>query len=456
MSVTNQKPKNERWWDDEDFQDRLASLLIKDPLVLKNCAHVLSPEDFRPLTGMYNGRERWIVVERALEHYEKYHEPLGNLLRSDVLEYASNIHLAANQVVALKEYIDTLNKVKTASPDAVVEKVVRFKSQIMKAAALQEMHDLQLTGNLTDEKWKELTDSGMKAVNGNTNGTISYKDTVEDRIARRKLDAKSARAPWSFIDPLDSMVTLAGRQQLGLVVAPYKRGKSLFLLWLANAYVLQKLNVLYITLEDPRSVVEDRLDAIITNVPIKALNAYPSTIKKRFARFKKMLKTNIEIYDGTEGGVTIAKVEQLILSKRDEGFMPDALMIDYDEEIEPSRKFKDKRFELDDVYRGLRRLTSKYNLIGWTAAQTQRETRNMKILSGDKVAEDIGKMKKVTVALTLGKGDWTDNSYYIWVAAHKNDKMEIGCEIVPDLDRMLIYDREATRREMKAHLDPNV
>ena len=57
-----------------------------------------------------------------------------------------------------------------------------------------------------------------------------------------------------------------------------------------------------------------------------------------------------------------------------------------------SQRYKEKRFETDDVYRGLRALNAKYNTIGWTAAQTQRDTRQLKILSGDKVAEDIGKI----------------------------------------------------------------
>ena len=75
----------------------------------------------------------------------------------------------------------------------------------------------------------------------------------------------------------------------------------------------------------------------------------------------------------------------------------------------------------------------------------------MKILSGDKVAEDIGKMRKVTCGLSLGKGEWTEDSIYLWVAASKVDRMDVGCEIVSDMRRMLIFDREATRKAMKEH-----
>ncbi|MEN6603116.1 MAG: hypothetical protein ABFD86_11940 [Bryobacteraceae bacterium] len=62
------------------MQDRLVALLLTDATTLKACAPLLDPEDFRPLQSSRNGRARWITAERALEHYEKYHEPLGKLV----------------------------------------------------------------------------------------------------------------------------------------------------------------------------------------------------------------------------------------------------------------------------------------------------------------------------------------------------------------------------------------
>lgn len=280
---------------------------------------------------------------------------------------------------------------------------------------------------------------------------VNYTETLDDRNKRRQLK-KNKSVPWTLIEPLDSIVSTIGPKQLGLVLAPWKRGKSLFLLWLAVAYALQGIKVLHVTLEDPLSDVEDRLDAITTHIPIKMLEERPLTTKRRFQRFRAAARGMIRIIDGTEGGVTIAALEQMIHTQREDGFLPGALLVDYDEEIEPERRQREKRYETDEIYRGLRqRIAAAHNMITWTAAQTQRDTRKLKILSGDKIAEDIGKMKKVTCGISLGKGEWTEDSYYLWVAAHKHDRMEIGCEVVPDLKRMLIYDDVATRREMKEH-----
>src|SRR5205085_4554937 len=381
MKIQNKTNDSERWWDNDDFQDHLTALLIYDQTSLRACAPLLTVNDFRPLRPSFHGRERWIVAERALEHYQKYKEPLGNLLRSDTLEYAEQIGMGASHVAKLKDYIEFIGKLKSESPGAITEKVVRYKTERFKAAGIQELIDAQNAGTLTDERWLEIS---QRALTGSSqrSETINYLATLDDRIARRR--TLKEPAPWTFIDPLDSMVRCVGPKQLGLVIAPYKRGKSLFLLWLAAAYALQRLNVLYFTLEDPRSIVEDRLDALVTHLPVKMLGDLPKTLTKRFNRFKGMIKTKIEIYDGTAESITVSSIENTLLACRERGFLVDCILIDYDEEIVASQGYKDKRYESDEIYRNLRQMASKYNLVMWTAAQTQRNTRHLKILSGDR------------------------------------------------------------------------
>jgi hypothetical protein len=271
--------QSESWWDEEEFQDRLVALLIHDPITLKSCGALLDPNDFKPIRGMRDGRSRWITAERALEHFQKHHEPLGKLARADITEYATNLNLGAGQIGELKTYLFRLADLKPTAPDALVEKVIRYKSQRLKAAAIQELVDLQTTNQLTDEKWHEVSQKALTAVSSET-ATTDYLNTMGNRAERRAQEQRRARVPWTFIDPLDSLIHTVGRRQLGLILAPYKRGKSSFLLWLAAAYVLQRLNVLVVTLEDTRSLVEDRLDSIITRVPLKSLGGYPQTTQR--------------------------------------------------------------------------------------------------------------------------------------------------------------------------------
>ena len=444
---------SESFFQNEPFQDRLAALLCRDIRSLKECAPLLSAQDFRPVKGMRQGRQRWIVVERALRHFSKHHEPIGTLLLADILEHAESINLGARTVEELKQYCTAIQDMELTSPDAVTSKVVRFKRDKLRATALQEMVEAQAAGMLTDAKWLEIHSRVMN--HRSDTETYDYLERASDRIDYRRQGSNVSRVPWTFIDPLDNLVRCVGRGELGLVIAPLKRGKSLMMLWLAVAYVVQGLNVLFLTLEDPRHLVEDRLDSIVTSVPIKSLANDVTDFKSRFTQFRGRTDEKLKIFDGTGGGITMDRIDQIIMRERDHGFETDAVIIDYDDEIAPSTKQKDRRMEFADIYRDLCHLVARHHIIGWTASQTQRGTEGIKILSSDRVAEDISKIRKASMTVSMGKGDadWGNDSIYLWVAAHKFDMQHIGCHIVPDLDRMLIYDREATEREQRRHRD---
>jgi hypothetical protein len=441
-------PPGKTFFDDGAFQDSLVSLLVYDAMALRQVGHLLDPDDFKPLPGMAWGRPRWIAAERALEHYRAHHVPIARLIRSDCVDYVDGIGLGDRAKAEVVEYLDRLKKLKVTAPDAITGKVVRFKHEKLKASTLSEMVQLQAGGQLTDEKWREMADRIGRSMNGLD--PVDYFAGIEARLERRaKHD--SYRCPSFFIDPLDELIRGIGPGHLGVVMAPLGRGKSLFLSWLATAYTLQRLNVLYVLLEDTLADMEDRLDAAISAVPIHKLRERPKTVRRRFARYRRLLRTKLKIIDGTEGGMTMARIEQALMRERDQGFRTDALIVDYDDEIVPATRHKERRMEFADVYRDLRQLAGRHGIIVWTAAQTQRGTEEKKILSERTVAEDISKLRKATLALSLGQGEWGPESIYLYVPKHRLDHKYVGCHIVPDLDRMVIYDREKTKRATLMH-----
>jgi hypothetical protein len=440
------------FFDDEDFQDSLASLLCKDPLTLRECASLLTGDDFQPVRGMRNGRPRWIIAGRALEHFHKHHEPIGRLLIADLTDYAHQIGMGDAQFIELRDYAAKLAILRLTAPSAIVSKVVRFKRERLKATALTEMTTLQSTGMLTDEKWREISRKALAETNGNGKHAIDYLATMDNRIERRRQRSIVNRTPWTYIWPLDDMVTCIGRGELGLILAPFKRGKSLFLLWLGVALSLQRYNVLHITLEDPLEVVEDRLDAITTKVPIKALRDDPVSVAQRFKRHLAFVNAKFRIKDMCDTGATIQMIDEVLEEERDAGFIADALIIDYDKKITPVKRHDRSHEAYIEIYTDLKRLLARRNLIGWTAAQTQRDTEHLKIISGDRAGDAIAKLQEVTMAIGVGKGDWGPDGLYLHIAAHKNDRKLIGCNIVPDLERMLIYSHDLTQKAERENL----
>lgn len=430
------------YFEDEAFQDRLLWALVKDSVSLQQAAPLLEAEDFKPLRGMRWGRPRWIVAGRVLEYFQKYQRPVGKLLRSDILEYANGLRLGDRQTAELEQYITHIRKQPLHGFEAVVDKVVRFKQEKLQAHILDEMVEAQAAGALDAEKWSEYS---AKVTGLRVQGpTISdYFGTLEDRIDFRARNVSSSALPAFFIDPFDLVTTGIRAGHLGMVLAPTGRGKSLFLLWLAMAYSFQGLNVHYFTLEDGKEETESRLDAAMTGIPAGELTGMPKKLRNRLRRRWARTPGFLHVIDGTETGVSVPDIDNLLHQEAQRGHISDVVLVDYDEEVRPVRKHKERRFEFDEIYRALRRLAKKRNKIFWTAAQTTRGVQDLKIFTDKDVAEDAGKIRKVACCVGIGKGEWPD-SLYLHIVKHKFNRPFVGCNIVPDLDCNLLYDREAT------------
>jgi Protein of unknown function (DUF3987) len=156
--------QSNRCFDDEDFLDQLVRLLVHDREASEQCAALgLDANDLKPLDGMKRGRPRWVVGDVALEHFKKHGEPQGALARAEVLTYAENLGMGSAQVNELKNYVEFLSNLKPVAPDSILESVLSYKSQHLKAAAIQELVELQSTGRLTDEKWHAISEKALAA-----------------------------------------------------------------------------------------------------------------------------------------------------------------------------------------------------------------------------------------------------------------------------------------------------
>lgn len=438
------------WFEDDGFLDALVGLILRDRTFLRQYGGILEADDFKARTEATHSADRWIIASKALDHWTKYREPAGRLIIPELKHYSKIARLNEKKALKLvklaRGYVAS-----SAAPAPIADKVREFKQQVLKANALDQILELQTAGMLDDEKWSKLTHGAILDVQDGTQ-TVDYFNTLQDRQLRR-MRGQSVRYPFLLIEPFDMMVRAIARGHLGLVMAPWKGRKSLFLLWIALAYCRQGLRVLHYTLEDPLEDVEDRLDAMITEVPIKLLVDKSVVVQKRFPRFKRFVQANLKLHDFTSGGLSIAQIQADIDRYRENKFYPDAVIIDYDDEIMPSKRNKERRFEFAEIYRDMRRLAAHNDILVWSAAQTTRDSEGKKIITGSDLAEDVSKARKVSLAIGIGASDWGEKANYLYVAAHKHDHMHVGCNIVGDPERMIFYDHAKTMRMSKKSVD---
>jgi predicted transcriptional regulator len=435
------------YFQDPDFQRRLIAFLCRDRRFLRECSIFLDANDFKPHRD--EGPELWIIASSALEYWRKYGEPIGGMLRAEMLDHARQSGLQGRAKERLLEVVERVSrKSLLVAGEAIAEKVLAYKRARAKDSAVRKLLEMQEAGKLTDERWLQICMEAVERFGNKSYEVTDFFKTLDKRISRR-LVQRRIRYPYLMIEAFDERTRAIARKQLGLWFGYLGIGKTQALIHTALAYVLQAYNVLYFTLEDTQEDVEDRFDANLSMLPVQRLNEMPGRLRRRFARFHRLVRSKLKIIDGSDGGMSVAQMDEIWAREAARGFAADAVIIDYDDEIEPPRPQKERRMEFADIYRALRRFAARRSLFLWTAAQTSRNTEGQKVITGSKVAEDISKIRKAFLAIGVGQGTWGEKSRYLWAAKSKNGRDHFGVQVMTDYDRGTFYDRHATEAKAR-------
>ena len=437
---------------DQELRREILAQILWDRQFLRRCGDFLTPEDFEG--GELNGSAS-VLAGIGLDFWRRYRTPVSGSLGLELSAWSDSAGLGPAR---RKEMASIVRDLKSFyAPDrspAVADAVRAFQRRMQRLRAIRDLAALEQAGELTDERWMQVT---QELLAGRDSGRVTdWLRGAGDRTARR-LRNRGVRVPWTMIEPLDSLVQPVGRGHLGVWLAPLKRGKSLAFVWQALAYVWQGYSVLFLTLEDPLEDVEDRLDACAANVEISLLAQEGPQIERSVRRVSDMVRARLRVYDGTDGSVSVETIAGIWERERAAGFEADVVLVDYDDEIRPSEKRRDRRHEFADIYRGLRQFAARTDTIVWTAAQATRDSMTRELVRGQDVAEDISKIRKATMVIGIGlcnewNGDAPNQSgdaKTLFVAAHKFDRQGISCRIVSDPRRGVFYDHEATQEHLR-------
>jgi replicative DNA helicase len=433
---------------DRELRYQILQAIARDRSFLKQAYRDIRPEDF-------SDRGESLIVQAAIAFYDKYQEPIGAMLRSHVDDLAGH-NMGAEAKEKLRNLITKIQSgtMELVSVKALVDRVKTLKRATFYDAALEKMIAAQDAGTLSATMLAELVDAANRelSIEGVISSDYFSEEDLKARIARREL-WKDSKFPMFLIPELDKKVKAPGRGHLAMFVAPPNAGKGPALLWMDRAYALQGWNVLHITLEDPKEEVENRLDAILTGIPLNKLRTLPHRLQRRWHRAVKRMHGRIKIIDGTEGGWTVTRMERAWEEEKRNGFTADVITVDYDDEIECEKQFKGesaRRFEFAEIHRRLRKMAAKLDVIVWTAAQSKRNTANKKIITMDDVAEDFSKVRKAFLGISIGDDHKVENLKTLFIMRHKIDRAKFAVEIMSDFSRALFYDAEATEAYHKA------
>jgi len=185
------------------------------------------------------------------------------------------------------------------------------------------------------------------------------------------------------------------RKQLQIISANSGGGKSVCLSNVANNYVLQGLDVMYISLELPPEMVFLRQAYIMTAQSHRVWKTKIFEIAKKMSHFKEMGAGDFRIIR-LPGGSTANNFRSYIKQYEIEnGKPPDVLIVDYMDLMAPISKMhaqrgvsEEDKAKSEDIYE----LLHAYNMIGWTASQQNRDALKMNEPNQSVIAGGLSKI----------------------------------------------------------------
>lgn len=443
------------FWRDEDFQEKLLMFVCRDRNFLKKTSGLLSPKDFEPRKG--EGMEAaYIIAQKAFKYWNDYREPIGGMLKTEVLDHLREFKgkIANKTRDKVLELVEKIRKAEgLVAVEAIERKVIEYKQRQNKRNAVKDLINLQEKGELTDRAFRKICRDALETYD-NTLNVSDYTDegAVKKRIRRREKN-KDRKMPLLMIKEFDIKYNTAPRGEINIALAKYSVGKSTFAIHISQAYALQGLNVLLFTLEDPKEWVEDRLDASFTGIEMKQLMQKSSKLKRRLRKKLLIVRGKIKVIDGTDGNMTIQRIEEIWENYRNQGFDADVIIIDADEGVTPPEKYKGdsgERREVSDIYHAYKTFLARRLLFGWIMAQTKRGKTGQRkmIVAGDDAATDISKLRRCAVCIGIGDGpeDWGDDGRYIYMAKNRYGRARKGFPIVGRFAKAVFYDAARTKR----------
>lgn len=229
-------------------------------------------------------------------------------------------------------------------------------------------------------------------------GTNYYMD-VQDRLNRMLAAPPTFTTGWRDVDEL--LYGGLSRKELLLVAANTGGGKSILLANLGYNFVSRGKNVLYVTLELSQDIVSQRYDTMHTGVGRRDWEGHVSEIVTKVEAFKEK-HGRIDIVrmaSGTSANQIRAYLKEYYLHN---SIIPDLLIVDYLDKMNPNEKFILDVFTKDKLCsEQLRDIGEDYDIYVATASQLNRSAVGATSHDHSQIAGGISKINEADIYISL-------------------------------------------------------
>ena len=364
------------------FQVKVLGSLLTDKAFLLNVRDTIQEDYFD------SDSHKWIL-KNIVDYFDKYH----TVITMDVLKI--ELVKIENDVLktAIKEELRNSYQASQQDLEYVQEEFHTFcKNQKLKQA-LMDSADLLNAGDY--DSIRGMIEAALKAGMDKNIGHEYLKD-IESRY--RENYRPTVPTPWPVMT--EAFQGGWGPGDLAIIFGNPGGGKSWTMVAAAAHAVQQGFNVIYYTLELGEDYVGKRFDCYFTGYSIDEVNNHRDKVEEVMEKLPGRLI--VKEYPPKQASVTTVKSH--IQKCEDMGFKADMVIIDYVDYLRgPSKKFAERKDEIDDVFVGVKGLAKDLKIPILTPSQVNRMGAKDQIIEGDKAAGSYDKLMVADFAISLSR-----------------------------------------------------
>lgn len=364
------------------FQVKVLGSLLTDKGFLLTVRDTLQEEYFDA------DAHKWILKE-IVNYFDKYHTTITmDVLKIELVKIENDV-----LKTAIREELRNSYEASQQDLEYVQEEFTTFcKNQKLKQA-LMDSADLLNAGDY--DSIRGMIEAALKAGMDKNIGHEYLKD-VESRY--REDYRPTIPTPWRILN--ENFQGGMGPGDLGIVFGNPGGGKSWMMVAMAAHAVQQGFNIIYYTLELGEDYVGKRFDCYFTGYSIDEVNKHRDKVEAAIEKLPGRLI--VKEYPPKQASVTTVKSH--IQKCEDMGFKADMVIIDYVDYLRgPSKKFAERKDEIDDVFVAVKGLAKDLKIPVLTPSQVNRMGAKDQIIEGDKAAGSYDKLMVADFAISLSR-----------------------------------------------------
>ena len=381
----------------QSFQSQVLSLILHDSKVMGQVRPNVTMDFWKNPVYQQIGR---IVLEFFDEHGSA---PSIMSLGAMTESYLSD---DAEASLFYKKYEEALNFLENPLPDADKEYVLENLSQFIKDT-MMEAAIASGTGEAGTGNYPEFAEKVAKAASFDLhvkNNKLTLVDLTEN-TGMYLAQNKGKPIPTGFPSVDEEMKGGHYPGKCGIIIGGTGTGKSMFLVNLAFNAMKADKRVCYISLENQKENIAQRLTAGLCNEDFYDLQFDPNKNALCQAKMQAFTaahpETALDIFYFSNRSITCPELESFLKTEYQDSPFPEVILLDYADLLGCSKEYKSEYDNFGLIYAQIVAMTQRFDVALWTATQANRQGRKTRVVDIDNVSDSYKKTWVADVIYTI-------------------------------------------------------